>query len=103
MRNLLLLILLISFIILFSSCTSTYPWAKNPTIPIGKGFTVLEDLSPSLKLNGVYAYSLEKGGHKYIFMDIGYAISLIHDEECENHEVRLMDRAKENQLRRDGF
>ena len=102
MKNLFLLIILICFIIFFSSCTISHPLSQNNEVKKGEGITVLEDISCSFG-PGISAFKIKEGNHIYVYVETYCDIEIFHDENCPSHEIRLMDRAKQNQDRRDGF
>ncbi len=104
MKQLITIILLLSCILLLDSCTGRlHPFSVNAVPESKSDFQVVENLTDQFKLGGVIAFVVRKGTHHYIFIDTGYNITFEHDQDCPNHQNRLMERAKENELRREGF
>lgn len=87
MKKLFLLIIFLSCLFSLKSCKSAHPWERR-NIPEGEGFVIVEDLTQSLGQQGVYAYRLRKGAHFYLLIDIGFDLSIIHDEDCPSHPTR---------------
>lgn len=104
MKQLFIIILLLACILFLDSCTVTHPWDKL-NVPKNSDFEVLEDLSCGYNMPGVRVWRVREGDHQLIVTDIGFDIETRHDSKCPNpvHGNRLVERAKENELRREGF